>query len=504
MQQLSELDASFLFLETEQTPLHVGGVFVFRKSSSKSSFNFNRFRSLMESRLGNERFFRSRVMTTPLNLELPVWADDPNFDLDKHVSYNSLSASHNPDSLSKLAATIFSTPLDRSAPLWSATYIDNLENDPNYQDHDFALVLKIHLAAVDASSGEDVLSQLLQISPDIHDLAPVAAWTPAPLPDSSSWLDIAYTNALTIPSKLALLAKDTAASMFYGMLQERLSGLKFPASLMKIPATSINQHLSSQRTIDNISIPVSQIRTIRQNLVDVTTNDVLMGICAEALANYIKENDSKPVTAPLIALSPIAVRSTSLDIKSGNQLSASLFSLATTEQDPIERIRQIHQAAQSSNYYDDAISASRLTELMPSCMAALSTRVYSEFLLGQKHSPLFNLPISNIPGPQFPLYLEDNELTHFMSAGPLFDGIGLGIMIVSYNESYSITATYCPELMQSEKPFSSYLNAALERISGAKDQPISSHTEQVTDKGIIEDVVGLVSGLFTFGEKANK
>jgi len=505
MQQLSELDSSFLYLETETSPLHVGGVFVFKKKSAKSAFNFNRFRSLIESKLGNERFFRSRIVETPLNLDLPIWADDPDFDLARHLDYVTLKTKPTPCSLNELAATAFSAPLDRAHPLWHATYVDGLENDPKFSKNHFALVLKIHLTAIDGATGEDILSQLLHVSPEISDIETTAPWIPLPLPDTGSILDAAYSNALNIPSKLALLAKDTAASVFYGMLQERLQGLNLPAALMKVVSTPINQSISSKRTIDNICIPVAQIREIRQSLTDVTTNDVIMGICAEALANYLSEDATK-IQTPLIALAPISVRSTNLDVKSGNQLAASLFSLATTETDPIKRIRLIHQTAQSSNHYADAISAARLTELIPSCVTALSARVYSEFLLAQKHMPMFNLPITNIPGPQFPLYLEDNELTNYICAGPLFDGIGLGIMIVSYNGMYSITTTYCPELVKNKEPFGVYLNEALERILDTKEQmnlapgPTSLEKESA-GKGIIEDVVGLVNNLFSFTEK---
>jgi len=509
MQQLSELDSSFLFLETERAPLHVGGIFIFKKNNGRSKFSFNRFRDIINSKLGNEPFFRERLIESPPNMDMPVWTDDPQFDLANHLHYINLNARTEATKLMELASQIYSEPLDRSRPLWHVTYVDGLGNQDNLSNQHFALIIRIHLTAIDSTTGEDILSQLLHVSPEVSEISEPEPWEPEPLPNSGNWLGAAYNSALTIPNKLAHLAKETASSAFYSILYDRLQSLNLPASLMSVAATPINRQISNKRVIDNIEIPTSDIRSIRYSLQGVTTNDVVMGICAEALSNCLKDNGSEP-RAPLIALAPISVRSTSLDIKSGNQLAATLFSLASTEKDPIKRIRLIHKAATSSNSYDTAIEANRLTELIPSCIAALSARVYSEFLLAQKHKPMFNLPITNIPGPQFPLYFEDNELSNYICATPLFDGIGLAMMVVSYNGFYSITTTYCPDTLNQGKPFSSYLQDALQEILARKDQESGEQTsdtedrseiKQQTSSGFIEDAVGLVNNLFSFGEK---
>ncbi|MFT5717791.1 MAG: WS/DGAT/MGAT family acyltransferase [Oleiphilaceae bacterium] len=501
MQALSELDSSFLFLETDRTPLHAGGIFVFKKTSSRAKFSFNRFRIILESKLGNEPFFRERLVESPINSDLPVWAEDPDFDLDNHLKYINLGESHPHHNLMSLGSEIFSTPVDRSRPLWSATYIDGLEQEKGFNKKHFALVLKVHITAINGITGEDILSQLLHVSPEITEIEPIKEWNPKPLPETESWLGAAYNNVLTLPSKLTGLAKETASSAFYSILYEHLQKLNLPASLMSVAATPINQQISAQRVIENFEIPVTDIRAIRRNLKDVTTNDILMGICAEALSNYLKDMDSAP-KAPLIALAPISVRSTSLDIKSGNQLAATLFSLATTEQNPVKRIQLIHETAQSSNSYDAAIAASTLTELVPSCTAALSARVYSEFLLAQKHKPMFNLPITNIPGPQFPLYFEDNELTKYICTAPLFDGIGLALMIVSYNGNYSLTSTYCPKTLTLEKKFTTYLSEALQTIMLEKDSAefLNQQQNPTPPTGIIDGVTGLVNNLFSLGK----
>ena len=266
----------------------------------------------------------------------------------------------------------------------------------------------------------------------------------------------------------------------------------------------MNQKISKSRTIENIEIPLNKVRELKRKLGSVTTNDVVMGICTEAIANYLNDMEEEPCS-DLIALAPISVRSTSLDVKSGNQLSAALFSLASTETDPIRRICKIHQAATHENHYASAISASHLTELVPSCIAGLSARVYSEFLLAQKHKPMFNLPIINIPGPQFPLYFENAELEQFISTAPLFDGIGLALMIVSYNGNYSVTCTYNPDALSLKKPFGEYFRSAIDATFNCETDidncPEAGADTQAENKtGFIEDVAGLVSNIFSLGK----
>lgn len=501
MLQLSELDASFLYLETERTPLHVGGIYIFRRPDSSDSLDYVRFYNIIESILGNEPFFRKRLVEYPLNLDLPFWTDDPEFKLDNHISHIALDQQSN--SLFQLASDFFSIPLDRTQPLWQAHFVEHLENDQEhaFSSKHFALLIKTHITAIDAISGEDILSQLLHVSPEEREIDDNRKeWKPKPLPDTGSWIGAAYNNVFNIPSKLKLLAKETASSAFYSVLYEKLESLNLPASLMKVAKTPINQKITAKRQIESIEIPLSEIRSIKHQLSGVTTNDVMMGICAEALSNYLKGMAARP-KQDLIALAPISVRSTSLDIKSGNKLAATLFSLASSESDPIKRIRLINEAATSSRSYDEAIAASHLTELVPSCTAGLSARVYSEFLLAQKYKPMFNLPIINIPGPQFPLYFEEAELEKFISTTPLFDGIGLALMIVSYNGQYSITCTYNPDTMPLKKSFKYYLDDALETILNSdlshEEYQIPISQTESGKNGFINDVAGLVSNIFT-------
>lgn len=498
MHSLSELESSFLVLETERSPLHTGGVYLFKRPP-RSGLSFNRFRDILESKLGNEAFFRKRLVEHKLNLELPLWVDDPDFELENHLHYITLNKLEQKQTLMEFASGFFSTPLDKTRPLWQAIYMDGLGED--HGKSSFALLLKVHITALDGTSGEDILSQLLHVSPELEELPELEPWEPEPMPNTNKWLGVAINNAIHIPGKLTSLAKDTAASAFYATVYERLKKMNLPSALMRVANTPINQSITRNRKIEHTIIALAQIRSIRNHLPHVTTNDILMGICAEALCHFISVHGENKPKVPLIALGPISVRSTSLNYKSGNQLAATLFSLATTEDDPVKRIQMIHEAATASNSYKSAISANRLSELVPSCIAGLSARAYSEFLLAQKYKPMFNLPITNIPGPQFPLYLEDAELQSFICASPLFDGIGLALMIISYNGHYHISSTYCPDILETSVSFNFYLNAAVERIHDQlenRNYPQEQTHQNTAETGLIEDIVGLFSDIFSF------
>ncbi len=507
MQQLSDLDASFLYLETENSPMLIGGIYVFDSAQRETPMNFGEFYSFIESRLHVARFFRQRLVEVPLKLNQPYWADDPEFELSKHLNYVTLSGDNKDQQLTELAAKLFSKPLDRDKPLWSISFVDGLENCSKLPGSCFAMIVKVHHAAIDALSGDEVMSSLLDFSVEPKMATENIEWNPVPLPSKFRLLGDAYGNALSTPFRLASLAKETAASTFYSVLLQRLHKLNLPPALFSAPRTVFNNAISDKRALHYIEIPLDRIKEIRKEIEDVTINDIVMGVCAEALHCYLKDHNSIP-NSPLIAMTPISVRSKSLEKKTGNQLSAIMLSLATDISHPIARIKQIHENAVISKAYSQAISAGRLTELIPSSVAALSARIYTEFQLAQRHKPLFNIPITNIPGPQMPLYMNGSKLIRQVGTAPLFDGIGVVLVVVSYDGKITISVTSCPTMMQNPGHFGEYLLKAVDDIESALHTPydmdeIKQEWKEQSPSliqmgsGIIDDIVALFSNLFS-------
>lgn len=507
MQQLSDLDASFLYLETENSPMLIGGLYIFDSAQRESPMNFGEFYSFIESRLHVAPFFRQRLVEVPLKLDHPYWVDDPEFDLSKHLSYVTLSGDDKDTQLTELAAELFSQPLNRDRPLWSITFVDGLENCSSLPGGCFAMIVRIHHAAIDALSGDEVMSSLLDFSAETKPVTTKRAWNPEPLPSKFRLLGGAYGNAMNTPFRLANLAKETAASTFYTVLLQRLRKLNLPPALFSAPRTAFNNTISDKRALHYVEIPLERIKGIRKEIEDTTINDIVMGICAEALHHYLKDHQATP-KSPLIAMTPISVRSKSLQKKTGNQLSATMLSLATNIIHPIARIKQIHENAVISKTYSQAISADRLTELIPSSVAALSARIYTEFQLAQRHKPLFNIPITNIPGPQMPLYMNGSRLIRQIGTAPLFDGIGVVLVVVSYDGKITISVTSCPTMMENPGHFGEYLLKAVDDIEASLHTPYSLddlkpvNNEQSPSllqigSGVIDDIMELFSNLFS-------
>jgi len=503
MRQLSELDASFLYLESESTPMHMGGIYLFDNSSREEPLTYEEFHQYIESRLHLADFFRQRLVEVPLKLDHPYWVDDPEFDLHRHLRHITLEAPGNEQQLLDLAASLLAQPLPRDRPLWEINYVDGLAPSPEAKTP-FAMIVKVHHAAIDAVTGDDVMGALLDFSPQIRKLAPPKKpWQPAPLPSRARLLGNAYSSALNTPFRLANLAKDTVAGAFYALLLQRLKNLNLPPALFSAPNTPLNQAVSPDRVLGYSEFPLERFRQLKYQHPGITLNDLVMAVCAEALCQYLGEQGQLPAQ-PLIAMAPISVRSKNLLSPTGKQMSVMLLSLATNEADPAVRLKRIHENAVASKIYSQAISATRLTQLIPSTMIGLSARIYTEFQLAQRHKPLFNLPITNVPGPQMPLYLGGAKLVRQFGSAPLFDGIGLVFTVISYNSKLTVSVTSCPRILQDMDQFMAYLPRALDRIEDALRDvdldaiPPAAENEASSMRlgGWIKDVVALFTDLF--------
>lgn len=501
MQQLSELDASFLYLETDSTPMHLGGIYLFDGSDSETALDFETFKQVLSSRLHVAPFFRQRLFEVPLRLDRPYWIDDAQFDLDKHVRHITLANQRDSEELISLSETLLQRPLSRDRPLWEITFVDGFDEHA-LPANSFALVVKIHHAAIDAFSGEEIMGILLEYSSTPKRIAPSQAWTPRPLPSRLRLLTQAYANALQKPFRLASLARDAAAAVLHTLLLQRIRELNLPLALFNAPRSPLNHNISGRRQLVSKTVSLARLKAIRNQLGEVTLNDVVLGVCAETLVRYLQARDALPDTA-LVALTPVSVRSKTLRSPTGNQMSALMLSLATQEPDPAKRIRLIHRNAVISEHYQQAIAANRLTELLPSTLLALSARLYSEFQLAQRHTPLFNLPITNVPGPKVPLYLQGARLVRQINSSPLFDGMGVVILAVSYLGDMTFNFTLCPDVIQDGAQFADLLDesvAAIEIAAQQLEMDAAPLTEEESvpnsiDGALIDEVVGYIESM---------
>ncbi len=225
---------------------------------------------------------------------------------------------------------------------------------------------------------------------------------------------------------------------------------------------------------------------------------MVLGLCAETLRRYMMNHDTDS-SRSLVAMTPVSVRSKSLRRATGNQMSAMLLDLATDEPDPARRIRKIHWNAVASEPYQEAIAADRLTELVPSTMLALSARLYSELQIAQRYQPVFNVPITNVPGPQVPLYLQGAKLVRQYNTAPLFDSMGLVIVAVSYQGSLTVNFTLCPDVVPDGDGLEELvgdslaaIEAAVTHLPAGQDDPEAVEPHPTT---LMDDALTLMEGI---------
>ncbi|GGE74204.1 diacylglycerol O-acyltransferase [Streptosporangium jomthongense] len=505
MRQLSELDASFLYLESANAPMHSGSIYLFDASEQEAPLAFTTFIAYLRSRLHVVPVFRQRLKEIPLRLGRPYWIDDPDFSIERHLAYVSLGTNSREDSLMTLAERILEQPLRRDRPLWHITFVDGFQLGEEQEGKaGLALIVKLHHAAIDAFSGEEIIGKLMEYTPMPQAISAPRPWHPRPEPSEERVMIQAGANILRTPWQITSLIAGAAEATARGLVQKQLRKLPLPFPLFSAPQCPFNRQITANRRIISARVELSRLKAIKASLGDVTLNDVVLGLCAETLRSYL-DGQGMDTDQSLIAMAPISVRSNTLRRTTGNQMSAMLLDLATNEHNPARRIRRIHWNAVASEPYREAIAADRLTELLPTTMLMLSARLYSELQIAQRFQPVFNLPITNVPGPQVPLYLRGAKLVQQYNAAPLFDSMGLAIVVVSYQGSLTLNFTVCPDTVPECESIRGHVLDSLEAIENAAGtldpEEVHALLTETRNQTLLDDAVNLLGNTL---EKALK
>lgn len=462
MQPLSGLDSSFLFLEDSHQPMHVGSVLVF-----EGSMDFESFRRTMASRIHLVPRMRQRLVMVPFGIGKPYWADDPAFNLDMHLQHVALPSPGSWRELRQLAARIFSTPLDRTRPLWEMTFVEGLDNIPQVPPGSVATINKIHHAAIDGVSGADMMSVLLDVTKEPREFAPPPPRAVPPLPNELEVLAHTAKKILGKPSELRRVAKELREAL-HSAAKVQGKGIAAPPVPMSAPPTPINHTITGQRIWNTALLELDRVKAIRK-VAGCTLNDVVIAICAGALRRYLDEKDALP-DEPLIAMVPVSTRAEDEHGQMGNKVSAMILDIATDVADPVERLHVIKEHTQGGKAFEKA-GATRafvdLWEFVPFGLANRMSRLYSRFRVAEMHKPVFNCVITNVPGPQMDLYMAGHKLLATMGMAPLVDGMGLLITVLSYNGVLSISPISSPAVMPDLDKLARYLRESANELEAA-------------------------------------
>lgn len=463
MQQVSGQDATFLYAESPTSPMHIATLTIV-----EGSIEFNDFKEIVASKLHLIPKFRKKLLNVPLNLDYPYWVDDPNFDIDLHINRLKLPDPANWKTLREMTSSIFSSPLDLRRPLWSIDFIEGLDEVSQVPKGSIAIVSKIHHVMIDGSSGVGIMSILFDKNEEDKNKkpSPPKPYEPEPLPDEINLLIKSTYGFFKNPLKVPKLIGETAYSFLKVKMNSQLrvkkSSLK---STYATPKTIFNESVSPKRTWGTAILSFERINTLRK-IMDVSVNDLILAICAGAIRRYLEEREKLPVQ-PLVANVPISIRVKGEEHEMNNQISNMFVKIGTHIKNPIERLEFIHEQTSLGKSKHKAVGAkalSKMADAVPFGLANLAASLYSKYNIKEFHRPPFNVTITNVPGPQNPLYLKGHKVVGIFGLTPVLDGFGLIIAAFSYNGLVSITTTSDAKTMPDADKFSRYIRESANEL----------------------------------------
>ena len=478
MQQLSGQDAAFVYLETPTTPMHIGSVGIYDPSTAPGGFvRFKDILAFIESRLGGARSFRQRLVRVPFDLDHPYWIEDPGFDIEYHVRHIALPAPGDWRQLCIQVARLHSRPMDLTKPLWEFVIVEGLDNIPGLPKGSFALVAKVHHAAIDGMSGVEMSSAIHDLTPDKANKYDDADWKPEAKPGIGELLISGYFNTLRQPMRYM----ETVARTVPGLTRlanEIRKGDVSIAGARTPPKTRFNAPVSSHRVFDAASFPLADVRAIKNAVPGATVNDAILAIIGGGLRRYLIDKSELPDTN-LTAMAPISVRHEGEKEALGNLVAAMVVSLGTHIADPLERLAHIHTDAVNSKGMTNAVGARTLSDysqLIPSGLAGLGARLYTKLGAANAHAPVFNVVATNVPGSRVPLYFAGAKMVKMFGLGPIFDSMGLINTIYSYVDEIAISFTCDRDMMPDPDAYAAALRASFEALRDAATAPANPAT----------------------------
>ena len=449
-EQLSAQDASFLYWESERVANHVGGLYIYDQSTAPNGLvTFKQILRHLEARLHLVPRYRQKLRHVMAKLDHPYWVDDEAFDIEYHVQHMALPKPGDWRQLCIMTSRIYDRPLDMSRPLWTFYIIEGLDHVEGLPKGSFAVVTKTHHALIDGVSGTAMATAIHDTKADAEAPPPVP-WQPARSPTDIELLSRAYLRNLSQPLRMMDLLSEVVPAtrrLMNGLSSDRFS---WPKISGEVPRTRFNGSASGHRMIALCVVALADLRMIKSVLPGATINDVLLAMCGGALRLYLSAKNELPPQV-LTALAPIAVRSTeqrdpsptSIPATGGNQVTGMIVSLATDIADPLERLQAVHDSAASSKELTNAIGAKLMTDItkfVPSVTMGLASRLVSGLGLRTKLHPMVNTVVTNVPGPQVPLYFCGAQMVNQFSLGIVMDGLTLFHGVLSYNGKLSIAA----------------------------------------------------------------
>lgn len=472
MQQLSGLDSLYLYTESSRAPLEVSTLWIYDPSTAPNgSVKFEDIVAAFEHSLDRSKVFRRKLVEVPLHLDHPYWVNDDNFDLGYHIRHIALPKPGNWQQLMAQVARLQSSPLDKSRPLWEVYVIERLDRIEGIKRGSFAVFMKMHHATIDGATGRDIAAAIHGLDAKHHSQA---TWEPEDPPRPLSLVAKSPANNLK-KSKNLLKGLVAAAPGF--IKAKRESGAE---NKLKAPATLFNSgRVSSQRLVDGRLFDLAEVKRIRAAVPGTTVNDVVFAVIGGAMRKYLQAKGALPEES-MIAACPIDAR-TDEDQHLDTMVSMMQASLCTDIDDPVQRLRGIHQSTTQAKAHTEAIGLKTMTEIPMNLPAPLAKKLFPAALelAARAGTVQYNTMITNVAGIQKPMYLCGARMVCMLGMGPVTDQMGLFHAVFSYHGGISITATACKEMIPDIEFYSDCIGTAYQEL---KDSALPRKRTSVTPR----------------------
>jgi WS/DGAT/MGAT family acyltransferase len=471
MRQLSGSDNIFLTSENKNVYNHVAMMMIYDVSTAPGGkVRFKDILKHFEERLYEHPLFRRRLAWAPLGLDRPYWIEEKDIDLEYHIRHIALPKPGDWRQLMIQIARLHSRPLDRSRPLWEVYVIEGLDNIPKLPQGSFALFVKLHHASVDGMAG-------IHLAESLHALTPHPAETgskqrsvfvdrdPSALEFMARAVGHAFQRAVAVGklgSRVAGKAIELSSEQIGRAYRENsLGALTEQIAGAKAPPTRFNQTISPHRVFDGFGIPLSRIKRVREKAVGATLNDIFLAVAGGGVRKYLQAKGELPERS-LQALMPMSLRSDASD--GGNAVGAAMVKVCSEIDDPLQRLKAAHVAAQDGKVNAEKLGTDLFSQLMDAVPSVIGHLILSKLMI-----PMVNMTVSNVRGPDQPLYMAGAKAMCFYPVSIPTEGCGLNLTGVSYNRVMWLSMVSCREMVPDPAFLVACMKEAWDELLAAAD-----------------------------------
>ena len=492
MRQLRGEDARFVYAESGHANSNITLVSIYDPSTAPGGrVRFKGLLKHIEGRLHLSPIFRQKLLRVPLEIDYPYWIEDESFDLEYHVRHVSLPRPGDWRQFCIQASRIHARPLDLTRPLWELYLVEGLDTFLDLPPDSFAVLAKIHHAAIDAKGGAEIMTLLHDTTALPPHPEPPEPWFPESPPGTGSLLVRAALHNVVQPFMVAAPLTRMVRKVAPIMLGALREAWLHPD---RLPITRFNSEVSPHRVYESRRFTLDEFKKIRSLVPGATINDSVLAVCGGALRRYLLTHDELPGPS-LVSIAPLSIRNADNVAGGASGISLLRVPLGTELEDPVRRLRAIHQHTSNADEMGQAVGAKELTDITkhaPATTLALSARLLAGSALGmRKGAPLASCTVTNVPGPAIPLYLNGARMTYFSAIMPISDGMGLVFAVTSYDGRIIISPTSCREQIPDpeffalciRESFQEYLELASRAAPGGRKARAKRRKAKVPAKG---------------------